>query len=101
MQVLLWSFVSRMGVFMASTLSVMEVYRPGPRLFIVVGFENLSSKILNFPSVIFWYIDLYDFFWIAASCCTSKFTCSGEKVVKELTVLSGNILQKRQKLTLL
>ena len=73
---------------MASTMSVMEVYRPGSRLQVDVDFENFLSKNLNFPSVLFWYID-GDISEIATSHCPSKFTCSGENFAKELIVLFG------------
>ena len=75
---------------MASTMSVMEVYRPGSRLYVDVDFESFSSKNLNLPSVMFWYIDGQDISEIATSHCPSKFSCSGKKFVKELSVLSGN-----------
>ena len=38
----------------------------------------------------FWYIDGWDISEIATSHYPSKFTCSGKKFVKELSVLSGN-----------
>ena len=37
----------------------------------------------------FWYIDWYDFFEVAASYWPSRFCWSGEKFVKDLSVLSG------------
>ena len=74
---------------MASTMSVMEVYSPGSRLWVDVDFESFSSKNLKFPSVIFWYIDGQDISEIGTSHCPSKFTCSGNKFVKELSVLFG------------
>ena len=75
---------------MASTISVIEVYRPRCRLWVDVDFESFSWKNLNFPSVTFWYIDVKDISEIATSNCPSKFTYSGKKFVKELSVLFGN-----------
>ena len=62
-------------------------------LFHIVEIWRLSKfhvKNMNFPFSIFWYIDGWDFSRIATSPGPSLFSCSGEKFVKELSVLSAN-----------